>query len=275
MKASRILMFTVAAAAVAATVWFLVRGGFKKAGEGDAIPDGASARSGKIADVRCDKLANARKRITEAVDTLTNRNVKIRRSIGVSHPADIESTWVDEDGNPWPEGQRSLMRKVVNASDEEDFDALASLSKDVSKCKNAELREHYVEELGWFGEKAFELLADFISDPSEEVAEEAKTQITDAFRDIEKDEEKAALCVLMSRAVSDSEVLESFTDELSTMDEALALQTIVDMMESGTSNAKAAAEAAYESITDEKWSGIDAAESWLDANYIDSDTMER
>ena len=79
----------------------------------------------------------------------------------------------------------------------------------------------------------------------------------------------------MSRAVSDSEVLESFTDELSTMDEALALQTIVDMMESGTSNAKAAAEAAYESITDEKWSGIDAAESWLDANYIDSDTMER
>ena len=153
--------------------------------------------------------------------------------------------------------------------------ALASLSKEVAKCKNAELREHYVEELGWFGEKAFESLADFISDPNEDVAEEAKTQITDAFRDIEKDEEKAALCVLMSRAVSDSEVLESFTDELSTMDEALALQTIVDMMESGTSNAKAAAEVAYESITDEKWSGIDAAESWMEDNYIDSDTMER
>ena len=268
-------MLTVAVVAVAAAVWLLVRGESEGAGAGDAVPDGASVRSGKIADVRRGKLANAREKIDGAIGAFTNRNVKVRRSIGVSRPADIESTWVDEDGNPWPEKQRSLMRKVVNASDNEDFDALVSLSKEVAKCKNAELREHYVEELGWFGEKAFESLVDFISDPSEDVAEEAKTQITDAFRDIEKDEEKAALCVLMSRAVSDTEVLESFTDELSTMDEALALQTIVDMMESGTSNAKAAAEAAYESITDKKWSGLDAAERWLEDNYIDSDTMER
>ena len=260
----------IVAGLVAVASWLLVRSSLSDATDGggsDASSTRNSSRSGK----RSGKLAKARERIDAAMVTLTDRSVKPRRKISVIRPADIESTWVYEDGTPWPEEQRNLMRGIVDASDEDDLDALTALSKDVSNCDNEELRERFVEELGWFGEKAFVELADFISDPSDEVAEAAKSQIADAFRDIDNDGEKAAMCVLMSRAVSDSEVLENFTDELFSMDEVVALQAIIDIIGSGTPNAKAAAEAAYEGITDEKWSDFDAAEIWLEENCIGED----
>ena len=268
---NRKAIIAVGIAAVALLAWLLMRGDSSETTSGEC-GDASSKLIGISSGKPSGKLAKAHEKIDKAIGTLTNRSVKSKRKIGVSRSADIESTWVDEDGKPWPEEQRSLMREIVDASDGEDLNALSALSKEVANCKNEELRERFVEELGWFGEKAFVELADFISDPSEDVAEAAKSQIADAFRDIETDEEKAALCVLMSRAVSDSEVLENFADELSTMDDkTVALQTIVDMMDNGTPNAKAAAEAAYEEITDEKWSDVDAAESWLEENYIGED----
>ena len=133
------------------------------------------------------------------------------------------------------------------------------------------MRRRFVEELGWFGEKAFVELANFISDPNEDVAEAARTQITDAFQEIDSDAEKAALFSLMAKAVSDDDLLETFADELTTMDEILALQTIVDTMSDGTPKAKKAVKAAYEQITDEKWKDVDSAETWLADNYDGDD----
>lgn len=211
----------------------------------------------------------ARKAIDEAVDKITSGNRQAKPHIRIS--TDVESTWTDEDGNPWPEEQRALMRAVVDAAEEGDVAAVAAFAKQVAECSNPDLREQYVDELGWFGEQALVDLAPFIADPNEDVAEAARTQLTSAFQDIESDAEKAATYTLMARAVTDPDVLESFSDELFAMDEVIALQAIIDTLDAGTPKAQEAAKEAYKMITDEDWTDIDAAEAWLSENYVADD----
>lgn len=215
----------------------------------------------------------ARQKIDAAVAAATNGTGRIVRRVRISHRGDEEALWVFEDGTPWPEEQKVLMRTILQAVDDDDFSAVAELSADVAKCKNAELREMFVDELGWFGEQAFVELTNFISDPNEEVSDAARSQITDAFREIDSDEEKSALYVLLARVVTDSELLENFSDELFAMDELIALQTIADTIRDGTGKAKKAAMAAYETITDEAWTDIESAEAWLVENYVDGEGL--
>lgn len=273
MKKKIILVVGFVVAAVA--TWFLMRGDadlpVKEPGNirssGEKM-DKHHKRLGRRSDGSTTK---ARKEIDAALDRIQSGKSRSNRTIGVSHSEDIESNWTDEDGNPWPEEQRILMRAVVDAAEAEDFAAVAALAKEVAKSENADLREQYIEELGWFGEQALVELTTFLSDPSDEVVDAARSQITDAYQEIESDAEKAAVYTLLSRAVLDSEMLESLSDELVAMDEVIALQAIADTISDGTPKAIEAAKAAYKSITDEDWSDIDAAEEWLKQNYVEDD----
>lgn len=200
-----------------------------------------------------------------------SRGRKIRIGAGGD---DVESDWVDENGKPWPREELDLMHVIYDAGQEEDYEALASVLDDVVSCSNAEIREKFVDELGWFGEQALSDLTYFLSDANEEVVEAARTQFVDAFQGIDDDAEKAALMTTLSKAISDGEVLDSLTDELMSMDELLALQTISDIIETGTSQAVAAAKEMYNTITDETWTDIDAAENWLQENYVDKEERQ-
>ena len=271
------VIIAVGLAAVAAAAWLLMRGG------SDTPDDAASnGRSGKGRDGQSRMLAKrsdggvtkASKAIDEARGNISSGNWTSKRRVGISHAANIESTWTDEDGNPWPKAQIDLMRTVVNAAEEGDFAAVAALAKKVEKCDNPELRQKYVDELGWFGEQAFVELASFISDSDDAVADSARSHLTDAFQEIETDTEKAAVYTLMTRAVNDKEMLESLSEELVAMDELMALQAIVDTIDDGTANAQEAAKAAYKLITDEDWTDIDAAEVWLSENYDGDDGVD-
>ena len=209
----------------------------------------------------------ARSRIDSALHSLTNgaavaRRVRIRPAGGR-----VEDDWVDEDGKPWPKEQIQLMRKIYDTADADDLSKLAQFSNAVQECPNPEIREKFVDELGWFGEKAFESIIDFLSDPNDDVVASARTHIVDSFQEIDDDADKAAILTLVSKAIRDDEVLDVFADELMSMDELLALQTIVDVMDTGTDQAKKAMMSMYETITDEEWGGVDKAEEWLQNNY--------
>ena len=216
----------------------------------------------------------ARSRIDSALLSLTNRATVARR-VRIRPPGGrIEDDWVDEDGKPWPKEQIQLMRKVYDAAETDDLNELVQLSDDVWKCPNPEIREKFVDELGWFGEKAFEAIIGFLSDPSDDVVESARTHLADSFQQIDDDAGKAAILTLVSKAIRDDEVLEVFADELMSMDELLALQTIADVMDTGTDHAKKVMMSMYETITDEEWGGIDQAEEWLQNNYSDEDSND-
>jgi len=211
----------------------------------------------------------ARTQIDEAANALTNAPARARRQVRVRSGGDMEATWVFEDGTPWPDAQKELMREILALSDNDDYEALAALSSQVASCENEEIRDNYVDELGWFGEKAFVDMAAFLSDPSEDVVDSARTHIADAFQEIDSDAEKAVLFSIMVKTVNDNDLLETLADELITMDAVLALQTIADTIAEGTTKAQKSVKEVYETITDEKWAGIDDAEAWLQANYED------
>lgn len=253
------------AALAAVGAWFAFRGGEPAA---ETSTDEATAKVRNIAGTG--KLAKAREQIDAAAAAITNGTRRTRR-VRIATGRSDESLWIFEDGKPWPDDHKELMRNIIAAADTDDFKAVAALAADVANFPNPEIREKYVEELGWFGEQAFSELTTFLSDPSEDVSDTARSNLTDAFQQIDSDAEKAALFGLLARAVTDSELLDSLCDELFGMDELLALQTIVDTIDVGTPKAQKAAKEVYETITDQKWDSVDSAEAWLMENYVDSD----
>lgn len=209
----------------------------------------------------------ARMKIDAAQVALTNRNGNVIHKVRINTKGEIEDDWVDENGKPWPKDQLELMRAIYNAGQEEDYPALVSELDAVLKCPNPEIREKFVDELGWHGERALSDLTYFLSDPNEDVVDSARTHLIDAVQELDDDAEKAAVVTTLSRAVSDGDMLESLADELMAMDELLALQTICDVIDTGTPKAANAVKEMYETITDQPWSGVDDAEAWLLENY--------
>lgn len=266
------LIFAIVVGIVVVIVWLLIRGDsdLTSVGKDGRQRRGMVKNPLKRLAARFDGgKTPARRDIDAAIENLKDRNKQAKPRIRFS--SDVESTWTDEDGKPWPEKQRKLMRAVVDAAEKGDVAAVAAFAKQVAECNNPDLREQYVDELGWFGEQALVDLAPFIADPNEDVAEAARSQLMSAFQEIESDAEKAAIYTLMTRAVTDSDVLERFSDELFDMDEVIALQAIIDTLDTGTPKAQEAAKEAYKMITDEEWTDIDAAEAWLNENYVADD----
>lgn len=216
----------------------------------------------------------AHRKMEQARSSISNRmSVEKRRVKFALFDNNEEDDWTDEDGNPWPEDQKQLMREISLASRDDDFNALSGLSELVLNNDNAEIRERYVAELGWFGEEAVPELLAFMSDKNEEVANAARDQWLDGVQSMENDAEKAVLLTAVSQAMTDTDALEMFADELIGMDDLLAMQTIVDVIDTGTPQASEAVKGVYEIMTGKKWSDVDAAESWLQENY-DEELLE-
>lgn len=209
----------------------------------------------------------ARERIEAAGLQYRNRRGEVIKRMLPEYGTKAEADWVFPDGKPWPEEQKVLMRAIVDAGENEDFSSVAALASDVGACTNPEIRERYVEEIGWFGSTALPELTPFLADADESVVEAVRTQWIDAVQTIDDDAEKASTMILVMQGVSDREALDTVSNELVSMDELMALQTIVDVISTGTPEAVAAMKEVYKTITDQDWTDGEAAEEWLQANY--------
>ena len=157
------------------------------------------------------------------------------------------------------------------AIDEDDLDLARSLAEQALASNNQELREMVVDALGWFGEEAMSELTPFMSDPDEDVAEQATSHWKDALQEVSDDGTKAGIVEMSLGALKNKEILEDVANELMDIDELAALQVIVNVMESGNDVATEALREVYDSITGEEWAGVDAAEDWLQKNYTGPD----
>lgn len=211
----------------------------------------------------------ARTRIAQAASRVTN--VTNAAKIGgksVKIGGDGESDYVDENGKPWPEADKRIARVIDKALDEDDFKALKAAVSSAAACSNKDIRDRMVDALGTFGACAVPELLGFMSDPDEDVAENARGCFQSSLSEIEADDEKAAVIELVMKGTECKDVLEDVADELSSLDELLAMQIIVDAIDANPGSAAAVEAArAYNDITDEDWSGFDAAENWLQNNY--------
>lgn len=188
--------------------------------------------------------------------------------------ADGDEIYRDSDGKPYPPADQKIMAAAAAAIENDDLEGARSLAKTALNSNNAELKEMVIDALGWFGEAAMAELTPFMSDANEDVAEKAADHWKDALQEMSDDGEKAGIVEMSLNSLRNKDLLEDVANELIGMDEVAALQVLVNVIEGDNKLAVEAAQDTYESITGEKWAGVDAAEQWLQDNYKPPDDDE-
>ena len=195
------------------------------------------------------------------------RKVKIPTESGFIEVEEAESDMSPED--------EKRMDAISDAMDEDDFTAVTALIADVQTSTNAEVRSEMVDALGSFGKKALVELLPFMADPDPDVAENARDQWTMALSDITSERSKCKYIEAAMGILTDEDALDSMMTELTDCDDRLAIQTIVNVISSGTPQAVAAAKEQYEFITGEEYTNIADAEAWLQENYEPAEPEEQ
>ena len=186
-------------------------------------------------------------------------------------PGSTDGIFRDSDGNPYPDADQEIMTAAEAAIEQDDLATARSLAEKALASDNTEWKEMVVDALGWFGEAAMAELTPFMSDPDEDVANAAASHWKDALQEMEDDGMKATVVDLTLSAVKNKDIVEDVANELIGIDEVAALKVLATAIESDNILAADAARETYENITGEKWSGVDAAEKWLQENYTPPD----
>ena len=203
-----------------------------------------------------------------SVRSVTNKTGRVAQVVARGRlGADGDDVFRDENGNAYPEKEQALMRQALAVIENDDLDGARELAEKAIGSSNAELRAMAVDALSWFGQNALVELTEFMSDADEGVAEEAKSSWMRALQEIEDDGLKAGVVELTLGKLKDKDILEDVANELVGIDELAAVQVLANVIDDGkNAKAVAAAKEAYNSITGDDWSGVDAAETWLQEN---------
>ena len=198
------------------------------------------------------------------------RKSRFRRAdVPEADPADGGDDDDDDDDDDMSPADRHLMDVIEQARDDDDLDRLVKIIPEVSASTNAEVRSELVDAIGWFDEKGMNHLLPFMADPDDDVRESAIDNWTSALGEVEDEKARAQMVGAVMQVLTDEDALESMVNELIDMDERVALQTLVDVIEGGKAAPQgvAAAREQYEFLTGEEYTTIDAANQWLAENY--------
>ena len=183
-----------------------------------------------------------------------------------------------------PEDQK-LVDAVQSALDNEDFTKTTAAATEAMKSENADVRNEAVDALGWFGEKALVALTKAMKDKNSEVVDNARSHVENALMGIDdsmtafrlagmyadtfgEDTESSQMFfgVMTSSAnqVIDPDDPDSLADCQKAAENRLEIAQLLTKMIDGK-DGKLAKEAkeAYEQITGEEWTTVEAAEKWI------------
>ena len=173
----------------------------------------------------------------------------------------------DEESKRTP-AEKKLAADVEKALDEEDFELAKKCAPLALNCKDKEVRQSMVDTLAWFGEKAIPELTPFLADPDEDVADNAMNEWDSTVSAIEDDGEKIGMTELAMHILSNEDALESISGNYIGVDEKLAVESLLRVIEGGGS-AKGIAKAkeTYEFVTGDEFTDRAAAEKWIAEEY--------
>ena len=175
----------------------------------------------------------------------------------------IRDQRVEVDDDELTEEEEKLVDSIHDALNEEDQELAIELAKRAVKSRSAEVRSEMVDTLRWFGDKVMPELMMFIDDPDEGVRMDAMSAYQQAIYDIEEDSEKAKIIEISMRNLADSEALEEIASELIGMDDQLAVQTLINVIDGENKTGRRIAKETYETVTGEEYTTFEAAEAWL------------
>ena len=201
-----------------------------------------------------------------------NRPARVRRN----RKRSVSEEWVrtdrravgeEEDADLSAENQK-LVDMIEEASEKEDLPKLRELASQVLMSDCVEVRQAIVDALGDFGVKALPELTPFLADGNEDVRESAMNEWSIAIAEIKNDEEKLGIAELAMHVLSDENALEEISGEYIGVDEKLAVESILRIIEAGGSKEGVAkAKETYEFVTGDEFTDRAAAEKWLAEEY--------
>ena len=208
-----------------------------------------------------------------AFRTATNRNGRVTQVVARGRiGANDDGVFRDESGKAYSEEDQILMRQALTVVENDDLNGARELAEKAVGSSNAELRAMAVDALSWFGQNALVELTEYMSDADESVSEEARSSWMRALQEIEDDGLKAGVIELTMNKLRNKDILEDVAAELVGMDELASVQVLANViLDDKNEEAISAAKEVYNSITGEEWSGVDAAEAWLQKNYTKPD----
>ena len=265
-RKSKIAIVVVAAAVAVLGCYMLISMRGEKPSPAPEKGNPSALLTQKGAQSKAVKSVDALRAVVRSVTNKTGRVTQVvsRGRLG----AGGDDVFRDEDGNAYPEKEQALMRQALAVIENDDLDGARELAEKAIGSSNAELRAMAVDALSWFGQNALVELTEFMSDANEGVAEEAKSSWMRALQEIEDDGLKAGVVELTLGKLKNKDILEDVANELVGIDELAAVQVLANVIDDGkNAKAVAAAKEAYNSITGDDWSGVDAAEDWLQKNY--------
>lgn len=160
------------------------------------------------------------------------------------------------------EGQK-LCRKISAGYEADDFASVKALVPAARASKEKAVREEMVWALDWFGEKALPEIVSFLSDPDEEIAQDAFGAWESALEGIEDENQRLYVVEYVLRTGAPKDMLESVAQEYVGMNDRAAVESLARIIDGAAPGAEQARER-YESITGEPYTTSEAARKWVE-----------
>lgn len=223
-----------------------------------SVEKGVSKASGKKVSRKGRKLRKRRAQAADGEQVEGKERKKVRPEVKI-----------DDEEKDFTEEERQISAELQNAVNNENVKDVITLGIAAASSKNAEIRRRAVDALGWFGKKTMAEMTLFMNDSDEDVASEALDQWEHAMFEVSAGAEKATLIELGMKTVRDPDALESMIMEVGELSNALAMQTMVNVIETGNPEAQKVAKEHYEFFTGDEYTNRQAAEQWLAENPDD------
>jgi hypothetical protein len=150
------------------------------------------------------------------------------------------------------------------ALDDENLDKVRAASAALARSASPYVRGKVVESLRWFKQPAVVDLRGMLRDSDPEVASDAQDGWLDAVKTIADEETKAKELYEGMTQIQDVDALRESVMEFYDIDDGLALQYIVNLINSGNPGARQVGNEGYEHIAGEAYTTPEAAQSWID-----------
>jgi hypothetical protein len=220
----------------------------------------AKSQSAKTAAERRSEKASSARRAKKSADGAQKAKPREKPALSKSEEGDEETSRTPE--------ERALDERIEKALEDESLPAASACVSEALKCSVAEIRQNMVDTLGWFGGKALPELTPFLADPDDDVRESALGEWTSALADIEDDGERIAAVESAMGVLNDDDMLEEISSEYIGVDEKLAVESLVRIIEGDGSKAGIEkAKETYEFVTGDEWTDAAGAAKWIAEEY--------
>ena len=183
-------------------------------------------------------------------------------------PKPVLSFDPDDDDDGFTPQEKALSKRIEAALDEEDLKKAVACAKEALSCPKTEIRQAMVDTLGWFGAKGLPELTPFLADADEDVRDSAMNEWSMALSDIEDDKERIGTVEMAMAVLTDEDALEDISGEYIGIDEKLAVESLLRVIEGGGSEQGIAkAKETYEFVTGDEFTNRADAEKWIAEEY--------